>query len=470
MKLPKDFLWGGAIAASQCEGAFKVDGKGLSVADVMTAGTVDKKREITNGIAEGYFYPSQVAIDFYHHYVEDIALMAEMGFKALRLAVAWTRIFPNGDEETPNEAGLQFYSDVFNECLKHHIEPVVTLSHYDMPLNLAKKYGGWRDRRLIDFFVYYSETLFKRYKDQVKYWITFNEINVIAHDTWLSGGIILKEGENKEQVAYQAAHHQMVASAKAVSVGKKINPKFVIGGMVFGMRCYAKTCHPLDELKAQQIQEKDFHFADTMVRGRYSDFILAYFKNKGIDIQMEDGDAKALLDGKVDFLGFSYYLSSVCSADQDMSKEREMESLFGLKNPFLEASDWGWQIDPVGLRITLNALHARYQVPLFIVENGFGGVDKVETDGSIKDDYRIFYLKQHIEQAKKAVCEDGIDLMGFLSWGPIDIVSTSTGEMKKRYGFIYVDVDDEGRGSFMRSKKMSFYWYKKVIESNGEVL
>ena len=470
-KLPTDFLWGGAFAASQSEGAYDVDGKGLSVADVMTAGAVDKKRERTDGLQEGKFYPSQVAIDYYHRYKEDIALMGEMGFKALRLAIAWTRIFPNGDEETPNEAGLQFYSDMFDECLKYGIEPVVTLSHYDMPYALATKYGGWRNRKLVEFFKRYSETVFKRYKDQVKYWITFNEINALSHDPWLPGGIIIKEGENKEQVAYQAIHHQLVASAEAVRVGKAISPDFVIGGMTFAMRCYAKTCNPLDQLKAQQMQEKDAHFADVMVRGKYSSYMLTYLKNHNIDIKMEENDPEILKEGKVDYLGFSYYLSSVCSADPELNKDASGDDLIlGLKNPYLEASDWGWQIDPIGLRITLNDLYARYQVPLFIVENGFGGVDVVEPDGSINDDYRIYYLKQHIEQTKKAVCEDGVDLMGFLEWGPIDIVSTSTGEMKKRYGFIYVDVDNKGKGTFKRSKKKSFDWYKKVIESNGETL
>ena len=456
MKLRKDFLWGGATAANQFEGAWDVDGKGMSVDDVMSAGAHKVERQITNGIQEGVYYPNHDGIDFYHHYKEDIALFAEMGFKCFRLSIAWTRIFPTGEEETPNELGLQFYDNVFDECLKYGIEPVVTISHYEMPYHLAIKYGGWRDRKLVDFFV--------------KYWMTFNEINCLAAPKpWLGAGIVYKEGENKIQTMANAAHHQFVASAKAVILGHKINPEFKIGCMIVYPLVYAATCNPDDSVAAKHKLEATYYFSDVQAKGYYTNTCTAFLeRNGGATIPFEEGDKEILREGQVDYIAFSYYFSGVESA-------QEIETIEGNvfasgKNPYLKVTDWGWQIDPVGLRVTLNNLYDRYQKPLFIVENGLGAVDTVEEDGSINDDYRIDYLRQHISEMKKAVEIDHVDLMGYTPWGCIDLVSAGTGEMKKRYGFIYVDRDDLGNGTLKRSKKKSFNWYKEVIASNGENL
>jgi 6-phospho-beta-glucosidase len=469
-QLPKGFLWGGAVAANQCEGAWNVDGKGVSTADVATGGAVDKAREYTDGVIEGKYYPSHEAIDFYHHYKGDIALLAEMGFKCFRTSIAWTRIFPIGDEAEPNEEGLKFYDNLFDECLKYGIEPVVTISHYEMPYGLVEKYGAWRDRRLVDFYVNYCKTIFTRYKDKVKYWMTFNEINVITLHPFIPAGIKLKEGENKEQVIYQAAHHQLVASAKAVKLGHEINPDFKIGCMLLYPLTYAETCNPDDVQAANEAMNNHYFFTDVHVRGYYPNYKKRYFERNNITINMEAEDEEILKQGKVDYIGFSYYMTLVATSDKEKQSAAGGNMLGGIKNPYLKASDWGWQVDPVGLRISLNNLYDRYQVPLFIVENGFGAVDKVEEDGSINDDYRIDYLRKHIIEMKKAVAIDGVELLGYTPWGCIDLISAGTGEMKKRYGFIYVDKDNEGKGTLERSRKKSFYWYKKVIATNGEDL
>ena len=468
-KLNKDFLWGGAVAANQLEGAWNVDGKGVSTADCMTAGSNTKSRVYTDGVIDGYYYPNHDGIDFYHNYKKDIALFAEMGFKCFRTSIAWTRIFPQGDETEPNELGLKFYDDLFDECLKYGIEPVVTISHYETPYGLVEKYGSWRNRKLIDFFVNYATTVFKRYKNKVKYWMTFNEINCIALHPEIPTGIKVKDGENFDQVVYQAAHHELVASALAVNIGHSINPNFKIGMMLLYPWTYADTCNPVDTIAQMNAMDKQYYFSDVQVRGYYSNKALKMLERKGVELIIEPEDEEILRNGCVDYIGFSYYMSNVASADQ--SKQiTNGNMLVGIKNPYLKATDWGWQIDPVGLRISLNQLYERYQIPLFIVENGLGAVDEIADDGSINDDYRIEYLKSHIEQLKLAVLEDGVDLMGFTPWGCIDLVSAGTGEMKKRYGFIYVDRDDEGNGTLERKRKKSFYWYKKVIESNGECL
>jgi 6-phospho-beta-glucosidase len=469
-KLPENFLWGGAVAANQLEGAWNVCGKGISTADVATAGSVDKRREYTDGVVEGVYYPSHEATDFYHRYKEDIKLLAEMGFRCFRLSIAWTRIFPLGDEDKPNEEGLKFYDNVFDECLKYGIEPVVTISHYEMPYALVEKYGAWRDRRLVDFYVNYCKAIFKRYKHKVKYWMTFNEINVIAVQPFIPAGIKIKEGERKEQVVYQAAHHQLVASAKAVKLGHEINPDFKIGCMLLYPLTYPETCNPNDVLAANEAMNKQYFFTDVHVRGYYPNFMKRYFERNDISIKMEEEDEEVLKQGTVDYIGFSYYMTLVATTDKEKLAAAGGNMLRGAKNPYLKASDWGWQVDPVGLRISLNNLYDRYQIPLFIVENGLGAVDVVEEDGSIKDDYRIEYLRQHIEEMKKAVIIDGVELMGYTPWGCIDLISAGTGEMKKRYGFIYVDKDNEGNGTLERSRKKSFYWYKKVIGTNGENL
>ncbi len=467
--MKKDFLWGGAVAANQLEGAWDEDGKGVSTADCMTAGAVDRVREYTYGVEEGKYYPNHGGIDFYHRYKEDIALFAEMGFKCFRTSIAWTRIFPNGDDAQPNEKGLEFYDRLFDECLKYGIEPVVTISHYETPYALVEKYNSWTDRRVIDFYLRFCEVIFKRYKDKVKYWMTFNEINCIRLNPAMESGIRVPEGERPEAVSLQAAHHQFVASAKAVTLGHQINSDFKIGMMLLYPLCYAGTCNPADSVLQMQTMDQTYYFSDVQVRGYYSNKMKKYLERSGIQIQMEPGDEEILREGTVDYIGFSYYMSMVTSTDPSFASTSG-NMLTGGKNPYLEITDWGWQIDPVGLRLSLNNLYDRYQKPLFIVENGLGAADTLEADGKIHDPYRVAYLRSHIEQFKKAVEEDGVDLMGYTPWGPIDLVSAGTGEMKKRYGFIYVDRDDQGGGSLKRYRKDSFYWYKKVIASNGEDL
>ena len=466
--LPENFLWGGAVAANQLEGAWNEGGKGISIADVYTAGALGVDRQITDGVLEGVYYPNHKAIDFYHRYKEDIKLLAEMGFKCFRTSIAWTRIFPKGDEETPNEAGLKFYDDLFDECLKYGIEPVVTISHYEMPYHLVKNYGSWRNRKVVDFYVRYAEVIFKRYKNKVKYWMTFNEMNGIPHMPWVCAGIKLEEGENDKEVFAQAAHHQFIASATAVKIGKKINPDFKIGCMVIMGYTYANTCNPLDSIARDAFMDETLMFTDVVVRGSYPKSALNRYKRDNINVAMLPGDLEIIKEGTVDFIGFSYYMSFVASSEN--GEKVVGNGISSIKNPYLDASEWGWQIDPVGLRLTLKLLYDRYQVPLFIVENGLGSVDTIEEDGSINDDYRIEYLRRHIVEFKKAVEIDGVELMGYTPWGCIDLISNGTGEMKKRYGFIYVDRDNEGNGTLERRKKKSFDWYKNVIKSNGEEL
>jgi len=467
--LQENFLWGGAVAANQCEGAYREDGKGVSTADCITAGAVDRKREYTHGIIPGKNYPSHEAIDFYHRYREDIALFAEMGFKCFRTSINWTRIFPNGDELAPNEKGLQYYDSLFDECLKYGMEPVVTISHYETPYGLAEKIGSWKSREMIDHYLRFCRIIFERYKNKVKYWMTFNEINVIILNPAMAVGIRVGDGEDFNQVVYQAAHHMLVASAKAVRLGHEINPGFQIGMMMLYPTFYGETCHPLDQLKCMEAIDSHYLFSDVQVRGAYSRKARKFFERQGIVLAKEPEDEAVLKAGTVDYIGFSYYNSNVAS--HEMGKEMTGGNMLNaIKNPYLKASDWGWTVDPVGLRLALNYLYDRYQIPLFVVENGLGAVDEMGADGKIHDDYRIAYLREHIEQMKLAVGEDGVELMGYTPWGCIDLVSAGTGEMKKRYGFIYVDKDNEGNGTLNRSKKDSFDWYKKVIASNGEDL
>jgi 6-phospho-beta-glucosidase len=469
---PPVFLWGGATAANQLEGAWNVDGKGESVDDHFTGGNVSTARRITPELEAGAFYPNHDGIDFYHHYKEDIALFADMGFKVFRMSIAWSRIFPNGDDAEPNEAGLKFYDEVFDELLKHGIEPLVTMSHYESPWALTKKYGGWRSRKLVDFYVRYAETIFKRYRSKVKYWLTFNEINclTVPFGAFLAGGMLPSEVENAEQVRYQALHHQFVASAKAVKLGHSINPDFKIGCMIAYMAAYPRSCKPSDMLAAQQNdQVRNMICGDVQVRGYYPSFAKRYFADHGVVLATESGDDEILREGHVDFYSFSYYMTSCVGEPLPEDKVSVGNIIGGIPNPYLEKSEWGWQIDPQGLRWVLNHLYDRYQIPLMVVENGLGARDKIEADGSINDDYRIDYLRKHVEQMREAV-KDGVDLMGYTMWGPIDLVSASTGEMAKRYGFIYVDKQDDGTGTMARKRKKSFYWYKKVIASNGDDL
>ena len=407
-------------------------------------------------------------IDFYHKYKEDIALFAEMGFKSFRLSIAWTRIFPNGDETEPNEKGLEFYDKVFDELKKFNIEPVVTISHYEMPLALVKNYGGWKNRKVVEFYEHFARTVFTRYKDKVKYWMTFNEINVILHAPFTGGGLLFEEGENKKNSQYQGAHHQFIASALAVKAGHEIIPDSQIGCMIASMVTYPYTSKPEDMFAAMQQDRQTLFFSDVQARGSYPGYMKRYFRDNNIEIVMEEGDEQLLKEGTVDYIGFSYYMSFVASTDPQHQKTSG-NLLEGVKNPYLASSEWGWQIDPKGLRIVLNQLHDRYQKPLFIVENGLGAVDTLKEDGTVEDDYRIDYLQSHLEEVREAI-EDGVELIGYTSWGPIDLVSASTAELRKRYGYIYVDRDSEGKGTNDRIKKKSFYWYKEVIETNGESL
>lgn len=476
-KLPKDFLWGGAFAAHQFEGGWNAGGKGPSVIDVMTAGAHGVPREITETVMPDKFYPNHEAIDFYGRYKEDVALLAGMGIKCLRTSIAWTRIFPNGDELVPNEEGLKFYDDLFDELLKHDIEPVITLSHFEIPLHLAKEYGGFRNRKVVDFFAKFAEVCFTRYKDKVKYWMTFNEINN-QMDTdnplffWTNSGVTVKEGEDAKAVLYKVAHNELLASAKAVIIGRKINPNFQIGCMVSHVPIYPYSCNPDDIMAAEEAMRQRFFFPDVHVRGHYPRYILKEFERQGYDIGMEEGDAEILKAGTVDYIGFSYYMSTVVKADVNNDNSGSVNGALpnSVDNPYIKSSDWGWPIDPVGLRYTLNRLYDRYELPLFIVENGFGAIDIVEENEEIHDGYRIDYLTKHIEEMKQAVNYDGVELMGYTPWGIIDLVSFTTGEMKKRYGMIYVDRDNEGKGTMKRLCKDSYFWYKDVIDSCGEKL
>lgn len=474
MGFRKDFLWGGATAANQCEGGYNLDGRGLANVDVIPVGEdrfpilAGKKKMFT--FDEEHFYPAKESIDMYHHFKEDIALFAQMGFKTYRMSIAWSRIFPMGDDEEPNEKGLQFYEDVFKECKKYNIEPLVTITHFDCPMHLVEKYGAWRNRKLIGFYENLCRAIFTRYKGLVKYWLTFNEINMILHAPFMGAGLYFEEGDNEEQIKYQAAHHELVASALATKIAHEVDPTIMVGCMLAAGSTYPYTCEPHDVFKALENNRENYFFIDVQSRGSYPAYAIKELERKGITIPMEEGDAELLKEHTVDFISFSYYSSRCASADPKINAKTEGNIFASLKNPHLEASEWGWQIDPLGLRITMNELYDRYQKPLFIVENGLGAVDTPDANGYVNDEYRISYLRDHIMAMKQAVDLDGVDLLGYTTWGPIDLVSAGTGEMKKRYGFIYVDRDNEGNGTLKRSKKKSFDWYKKVIASNGEDL
>ena len=490
MGFPKGFMWGGATAANQFEGGWQEGGKGLTTDDVVTSGTHTSPRLVTYTLAdgtkeakpmfgldkiptgakfechEGYLYPNHEGIDFYTHYKEDIALFAEMGFNCFRLSLAWARIYPNGDDKAPNEEGLKFYDDVFDELLKYGIEPIVTISHYETPLALSNKWNAWADRRTVDCFMNYCETIFTRYKDKVKYWMTFNEINCLGFGGWMAAGVASRDPQD----IANASFYQLLASAKAVIRGHEINPNFQIGCMLGYGATYPYSCHPDDVLETWQKFNGTYFYGDVQCRGYYPAYKLKEYERLGVTLNISDEDKDTLLKGTVDYVAFSYYMSSVASADPVMKEKAAGNMITGIKNPHLEASDWGWQIDPVGIRISMNYLYDRYQKPLMIVENGLGAHDQKNEDGQIIDDYRIQYLADHILEMKKAIDEDGVDLIAFTPWGCIDLVSASTGEMAKRYGFIYVNKFDDGTGDYSREKKKSFAWYKKVIASNGEDL
>lgn len=468
------FLWGGAVAAHQVEGGWRDGGKGINVSDIMTVGSHASPRKITPVIDENEFYPNHEAIDFYHRYKEDIALFKEMGFKCFRTSISWARIFPQGDEEQPNEAGLKFYDDLFDELLKNDIQPVITLSHFEMPYGLVTKYGGWRNRQLITFFERFARVCFERYKDKVKYWMTFNEINNQANyqsdiSVLTNSGILFQEGEDKEEIVYQASLYELIASAKAVKIAHDINPDFMVGCMMAMTPIYPYSCSPDDMLKAVGANHKRFWYLDVHARGKIPAYMQSFFKRKGYHLDITEEDIATLKDGCVDYIGFSYYMSFTIKGDgNEYLDYNEATDLCDI--PYISKTKWGWPIDAKGLRYTLNWLYDRYQLPTFIVENGFGAIDVLEDNNQVHDQYRINYLKEHIEQMKKAIEIDGVDVLGYTVWGCIDCVSFSTGEMKKRYGFIYVDKNNDGSGTLKRYKKDSFEWYKQVIASQGDKL
>jgi len=479
---PEGFLWGGAVAANQIEGAWNTDGKGPSIADHITAGTKSSPRRFTKEIHSGERYPSHEAIDFYHHYKEDIALLAEMGFKIFRISIAWSRIFPKGDEAVPNAEGLAFYKNVFAECKMYGMEPLVTLSHYEMPYHLCENYGGWTNRKVIDFFVHYCETVLTEYKEEVHYWLTFNEMNTLVSrfGNVLCGGILPEDGadlfgmtgkisETAEEMSrrFTALHHQFVAGAKVVALAHKINPGNKVGCMLSAAGVYPYTCNPDDVLEAQrQMNRSNWFCGDVCVKGNYPYFMTRFFRENNIVISKEPGDEEIIKAGTVDFFSFSYYCSRCATTDESV-KLAAGNMIMGVANPHLPVSEWGWTIDPKGLRYLLNEIYARYEIPIMVVENGLGEADEIAEDGGIHDTYRIEYLTEHIREMREAI-EDGVDLIGYTPWGCIDLVSASTGEMKKRYGFVYVDKQDDGSGSLTRKKKDSFAWYKRCIETNGE--
>ena len=419
---------------------------------------------------EEHYYPAKEGIHMYHRYKENIALSGEMGFKTYRLSIAWSRIFPKGYEQELNEEGLAFYENIFLECRKYGIEPLVTITHFDCPMHLVEQYGAWRNRKLVGFYENLCRVIFTRYKGLVKYWLTFNEINMILHAPFMGAGLYFEEGDNKEQVKYQAAHHELLASAIATKIAHEVDPENQVGCMLAAGTNYAYSCKPEDVWAAKKADRENYFFIDVQSRGEYPAYALKEMARKGIEIQMEEGDSELLKAHTVDFISFSYYSSRVQTTDPKLLEQTQGNIFASVKNPYLEASEWGWQIDPLGLRVTMNDLYDCYQKPLFIVENGLGAIDRPDENGYVEDDYRIAYLKAHIQAMKDAVELDGVDLLGYTTWGCIDLVSAGTGEMSKRYGFIYVDRDDQGRGSLKRTKKKSFDWYKKITLSNGEEL
>lgn len=493
MSFPKGFLWGGATAANQYEGGFDEGGKGLTAVDVMTNGSATTPRQVTWTRADGTigqspmvwgadfkvpadatpamvpdaYYPSHGGTDFYHHYQEDIELMAKAGFTTFRFSIAWSRIFPTGEETTPNEAGLAFYEKVIDLCVQNHIEPCITLQHYDTPLALVQKYGGWQDRRLVDLFAHYAAVVFKRYAGKVHYYTTFNEINAMDEAPYLGGGLTDPTPQNRAQ----GAHNQFLASAKAVRAAHELNADIQVGMMLAYQPVYAETCNPADQLAVMQNMEHGLFYADVQAGGAYPKARLIQYEKAGIHLDITPEDEALLRTYPADFLGFSCYTSSVITADPTRD-ENAQGNLGGgtVKNPYLETNAWGWATDPIVLRLALNTLWHRYHKPLFVVENGLGWADEVAADGQIHDDYRINYLRYAVQSMEAAINEDGVEMIGYALWSAIDLVSNGTGEMKKRYGLVYVDRDDWGNGSLKRTPKDSYHWYQKVIATNGDDL
>nr|WP_319215964.1 glycoside hydrolase family 1 protein [uncultured Trichococcus sp.] len=473
---PKNFLIGGAIAANQIEGAYDEGGKGLSVADLLKGGTLSSRNgEFSLEINPAQYYPRHVASDFYHRYEEDIELLGEMGFSTLRLSIAWTRIFPNGDDSEPNMEGIKYYHKVFQKLREQNIEPIVTISHFEMPVALLKNYNGWANRKTIELFERYVRVLFNEYSVYVKHWIVFNEMNCAFNDIngdWpysIHLGIHFKKDDDRKSLVFQAIHNQFVAISKTKELAKELSPESKIGAMVVYFSGYPRTCDPEDVL-ANYTKErlKSLYFLDVLTSGEYPNYMKKYFEKENIHVDIEPADLDSIKKNKIDFIAFSYYMSIVTAANPEKYAEGSGNVFSGVKNPYVKASEWGWEIDPLGLRLSLNTIYDKYRLPLLIAENGFGAKDVLE-NGQVKDEYRIAYLNAHLSNMLDAI-EDGVEVMGYCSWAPIDLVAAGTGEMSKRYGYIYVDRDDQGNGTLKRYKKNSFYWMKKVIESNGEYL
>lgn len=483
MGFRKDFLWGGALAANQAEGGWQADGKGMSVADVaMYKPSLDVRDYRANvhvseediraarKSRDDRWYPKRRGIDFYHRYPEDLDLFAGMGFSVLRVSIAWTRIFPDGEEKAPNEAGLAFYDHLFDAMKERGIEPLVTLSHYEMPLALCEKYNGWVDRRLVDLFVRFSVVCFERYKNKVKYWLGFNEIDSLFRHPFISAGILPERcGTHLRADLMQAMHHQLVASAIAAGECHKRVPGGKFGCMLTRLTTYPMTCAPEDMEAAAQANRENLLFTDVLMKGAYPPLMLRKWEREGICFHPLGDDYRILSENTADFLSFSYYMSLCTAAHPEKYESTAGNTVMGLKNPYLPISEWGWPIDPLGFKLSLLELYERYEKPLFVAENGIGARDVPDAEGKIHDTYRIRYLRAHL----LAMCEaadEGADIFGYTSWAPIDMVSASTSQMSKRYGYIYVDLDDMGEGSGRRIVKDSYDWYRRVIESNGEVI
>lgn len=475
MKLEDHFLWGGSLAANQIEGSWNIDGKGPGIMDYVTSGTYQKEREVTDGIESDKFYPSHTGIDFYHHYQEDIKLLAELGLKALRISVDWSRIFPLGDKKYPNQKGLEFYHHVVDTLLLYNIEPIITLYHYEMPMNIVKKYNSWMSRQTIDLYLHFCKAVMSSFQGKVKYWVTFNEMNHIDPQTknsdlftYMITGIKYSKMHNPKQMLASMSYHMVLASVKAVALAHEIDSANKVG-CVFGLTpVYPRNCHPMNVMNAFKEMEKDYYQIDAMVNGKFPDYKIAEYQKLGIEIDINEADQNSFSLGKLDFIGINYYMSSVARYEGDDEQE---DALFGgVQNPYLKTSEWGWAIDGIGLRYILNYTYHKYGIPILITENGLGAVDQKDEHGDIQDDYRIAYLQEHISAMKQAIEEDNVECIGYLTWAPIDLVSLTTGEMKKRYGFIYVDKHDDGSGDLSRYKKKSFYWFQDVIQTNARQL
>ena len=469
---PEDFLWGGSIAAHQCEGAWQEGGKGLGMMDLVSSGAVDRPRHISREVEESHTYPSHTGIDFFHRYKEDIALYAEMGFKALRISIDWSRIFPNGDDAEPNAEGLAFYHGVVDELIAHGIEPIVTLYHFEMPMSVVRRHRSWLSRETIDLYVRYVRCVVGSLKGKVRYWSTFNEMNHIdpmseATDIfiYMITGLTGEDLEDRPRDLATLGYYMTVASMRACKVIHEIDPDKKVG-CVFGITpMYPATCKPADVLHAFKMMDRDFYQIDAMCTGRFPAYKLREYERCGIELDYREEDAQVFAADRLDWIGMNYYATETVAEQPEEGAEGAFFG--GMKNPYLTASDWGWTIDPTGLRYLLNYTYRRYGLPVIVTENGLGAVDEVEEDGSIHDGYRIDYLREHAGAVMDAVELDGVDCRGYLWWAPIDLVSATTGEMRKRYGFIYVDKHDDGSGTYNRSRKDSFYWYKEAIASNG---